>query len=441
MTETFAGFERHEIAGIPVLWQRDERFKTFRFAFHAQCPLDETAAARALLPSLLMQGTTRNPDRPSLARRMEQLYGASVAPGAAVVGAAHVLKFSLDMVAGRYLPERPDQLGDGLRFLSDFLARPRLESGRFNTQVFEREQTQLADAVRAIADNKTSHAAQRALQLACAGETIGIPDHGGLDAILALDAVEPEQARVDFLARGQCWAVAMGALPEGEFLDSVGGFLEQLPERSEGSLPAIDPVQPRQARRDIERCELQQSKLVLTFRIPDSKAAELWVGRRLFASLLGGGPHSRLFREVREKHSLAYYAQAQADLHKGLLMVQTGLDEAAAGKAEAEILRHVAQLQAGDFSEEELEVAKAGVMSSLTSIDDSIAQRCAFTSDRWLIGSDRTPAQQAEEYARATREEVIAAAEGIWLDHVFLLAGKESSAAPSEEQGLVEGDR
>ena len=82
MPDLFAGFQRREIRGVPVLWRADHRFKTFRVVFHSRRPLvsESAAAARSLLPSLLLQGTENDPDRPALARRMESLYGASVVP-------------------------------------------------------------------------------------------------------------------------------------------------------------------------------------------------------------------------------------------------------------------------------------------------------------------------------------------------------------------------
>jgi len=81
---------------------------------------------------------------------------------------------------------------------------------------------------------------------------------------------------------------------------------------------------------------VQQSKLFLVMRLPQIESVESWVGRRLFFSMFGGGSHSRLFREVREKQSLAYYVSATVDRHKGLAMVQLGLDESSAAPADQE---------------------------------------------------------------------------------------------------------
>lgn len=429
MTDAFAGFRRDEVEGIPVLWKRDRRFKTFRFMLNARRPLDQRASARSILPALLLQGTEVDPDRPALARRMESLYGTAVMPSSGKMGETHLLRFSLDSIAGSHAPGSPDLLGEGLTMLGDILARPRLEGPEFPRPVFEREQTQAVHAARAVFNDKAAYAAQQSLALACQGEPMAIPSHGGIESIEAMGPGDPEQARQDFLGRGELWALGMGAMPEDGGRDQIARFLAELPARAPE--PVGDPVQPepRQRRATVERVDVQQSKLVLTFRLPLVDDSRTWMARVLFANMLGGGPHSRLFRGVREELSLAYYAHASVDRYKGLLTIHTGLDEAAAEKVESEVLREIDELRAGRFEAPELEIARAGLLSSLVAIEDNLGECMEFVSRQWLLGQDRTPAQQAELYAGIQPDEVAQSVAGIWLDHCYLLAPSKGGDA------------
>lgn len=422
MSEGFAGFCHDEVEGVPVLWRPDRRFKTFRFMLNARLPLDERAAARSILPSLLLQGTERDADRPALVRRMESLYGAAVMPSSGKMGESHLLRFTLDSIAGAHAPDAPDLMGDGLAMLADILARPRLVNGGFPADVFAREQTQSAHAARAVFNDKMAYAAQESMSHACAGEPMAIPAHGGVEAIEAMRPEDPEIARRDFLGRGELWALAMGALPENGGLDRVARFLSELPSRKSDVVG--DPVEPveRPRRADVDRADVQQSKLVLVFRLPWTTDSHTWVARLLFVSMLGGGPHSRLFRGVREELSLAYYAQAVLDRYKGLLVVHVGLDESASERVEQEVLREIGELRAGRFDQAELDTARAGLLSSLAAIDDSIGDCLEFTSRQWVLGQDRTPPQQAELYQAAEPAAIAASMDGLWLDHCYLLA-------------------
>jgi len=421
----FAGFERIDIDGVPVLWRRDPRFKTFKLTFAARRQLDGRAAARALLPELLLQGTVRDPSRLALVRRMEALYGGLAVPSVAKVGETHVLQATVDSVAGAFLPGRPDQLGAGLALLADVLNRPRLCEGGFPDDVFLRERRNQANAVRAEFDDKGSYARRQAVTLCCEGEPMGIQEHGGLGAILALDRFAPERARLDFLRHGDPLLLAMGALDDG-VVDAAATWLEHLPERQPQTLPRTVEVGPRPHRTTLERADVGQGKLVMVLRFPPAPASA-WPARRLFTSLLGGGPHARLFKEVRERRSLAYSVAAGADRHKGLLLVAAGVDEAAAATVEDVVLREVEVLRQGRFSAEELQTAKAGIVSGLAAVDDSISARLAFTFERWLEGTDREPHEQAEVYLGLDAAAAAHGGDGLWLDHVYLLAPAEAA--------------
>ncbi len=428
MQDGFAGFAVTEVSGVPVLWRRDRRYKTFRFLLQATRPLDDRAAARSLLPSLLLQGTQRDRDRPALARRMEGLYGAAVVPGTHKIGETHVLRYSLDSIAGAHAPGQPDLLAAGLEFLADFVERPLLAGADLPEAVFERERVQTIHAVRAIFNDKGQYAALRALQLACEGEPMAIPEHGDLASIEAVRQADVDAARLDFTGRGVMCALAYGALPDDP-VRSIEPFLSRLPAGAAEPVPdpAQPPPRPRRAHREV--AAVQQGKLVLIYRLPPSDDAERWAARILFTSMLGGGPHSRLFREVREKQSLAYYASAGLERHKGLLQVHTGLDESAAERVEAEVQRQIDQLSRGEFTDEELHTARLGVLSTLQALEDSVGERLEFTARQWRLGHDRTPQQQAELYLGLDREAVAASMQGVWLDYSYLLAAGTAGGA------------
>ena len=46
----------------------------------------------------------------------------------------------------------------------------------------------------------------------------------------------------------------------------------------------------------------------------------------VYNGILGGGPHSKLFQNVRERESLAYYAFSKLEKTKGLLLISCGID-------------------------------------------------------------------------------------------------------------------
>ncbi|HLQ36542.1 MAG TPA: insulinase family protein [Planctomycetota bacterium] len=425
MVDRFAGFALHHVHGVPVLWHRDPRFKTFRASLSAQRPLDQRTAARALLPALLAHGTQQNPDRPALARAMERLYGGMVAPAIGRIGESSLFRLVAEAVAGEFLPGRPDQLGAALQLLADYAVRPRLDGdGGFPAEIFAREHAQALANAAAVFDDKTAWARQQALLHGCPGEPYAIPEHGGVAAIAEVGRRDPELARDDCLRHGRLYCVAMGALPD-DLPSRLEPLLGVLPLRRTGPLPEVVQPERRAPSRTVEHAELQQSKQVLLFRLPVPADAAATCALHVLASMFGGGPHSRLFQQVREQRSLAYYISAGVDVHKGMLVVQTGLDVAAAPAVEAETLAQLALLQQGEFGSEELRTATATITGPFAAIDDSLPSRMHFVAEQWLLGQDQTPAQRLQSYAAVGKEQVVAAAQSIWHDHSYLLAPED----------------
>ncbi|MEC7582913.1 MAG: insulinase family protein [Planctomycetota bacterium] len=383
-----------------------------------------------MLPALLQHGTAAWPDRPALARAKERAFAAQVGSAMARHAESSIFWLHADAVAGDFLPGRPDQLAEVLSLLQEYALRPRLASTNggaeaFPEEVFEREQAQALAAARAVFDDKGAYARQQAVQAACEGEPYGLSDHGGEDAIKALDAAAPASMLRDFRDHGERVCVAMGVLPDN-FHEALAPLLGQLQATEPGQLAA--PVEParREPRSLRESAPMQQAKLVLVLRSLRAREPEQLCALQTCLSLWGGGPHSRLFREVRENKSLCYYASAGGDPNKGLVMVQVGCEGDSVGAVVDESMQQLTELQEGRFEDAELATTKAAIDGSLQAVDDSPGSRLHFTTEQWLRGFDDDPVTRRQRFARVTREDVAEAARSIWLDYDYALLPEET---------------
>ena len=74
----------------------------------------------------------------------------------------------------------------------------------------------------------------------------------------------------------------------------------------------------------------------------------------VFNGLFGGFPHSKLFMNVREKESLAYYASSSVDTFRGFMSVQTGIDEKNRNQVLRLIHEQLESLRNGEITDLEL---------------------------------------------------------------------------------------
>ena len=120
-----------------------------------------------------------------------------------------------------------------------------------------------------------------------------------------------------------------------------------------------------------EEMDVQQSILFMGYRTNQNFDDNYYAYRG--NGILGGFPHSKLFVNVRERASLAYYVGSSVEGTKGILTITAGIDGAKVEQTIQIIEQQLQAVQAGMISEEELEQTKRGLITSITSMSDNPA--------------------------------------------------------------------
>lgn len=409
--------------GVESMVLPDDRFKTAQITVGLFLPLSrDTVEEYALLPRLLTRACASYPDFSALNRRLNELYGASVTGRVTRVGEAQGLIFTAECTADRFALHGEEVSAACAKLLCDMLFDPALENGVFRRTDVETERRCLAEDVRAQINEKRWYALCRAEELLCPNEAYSIGRFGEAEII---EKLTPEQVTAAW-KRMLREATVRLTLQGGEEMAAVEDAFRRGFAAVEGRAPVpcvtdTETVMPT-LRRKTERMAINQSKLVIGFRTYCAEPHPDTTATRLMNAVLGGTPSSLLFRNVREKLSLCYYCSSSYDRKKGVLFVQSGVDEVNAERAEQEILKQVEALAAGDFTDEDLEAARRCVMQSFEVVNDSQAGLAG-----WYLGqtlSDRllTPDELRAEIAGIDRAAIIRAAARLRCECVYLLA-------------------
>src|SRR5690606_1992842 len=100
----------------------------------------------------------------------------------------------------------------------------------------------------------------------------------------------------------------------------------------------------------------------------------------VFNAIFGGGAHSKLFNEVREKHSMAYSIYSSFDKFAGVMTIGAGVDFTKFDRAKELIDEELQKMIDGEFSNEEMEIARTKMISTLHSMEDSM-----YNTSNYLI--------------------------------------------------------
>lgn len=128
---------------------------------------------------------------------------------------------------------------------------------------------------------------------------------------------------------------------------------------------------------------------------------------------------------VREKHSLAYYAASRFESHKGLLLVFSGVDPKDYKQAKSIILEQMDAMKAGDFTEQQVEETKEQVINQLQETMDNANGLIEVLYHQMISGAEMPADELIENIRKVTKDDVIKMANKLELDTIYFLTSKD----------------
>ncbi len=417
--------------GINLYLYKTDKFKTITAKVFIQNNLtSETVAANALIPMILRRGSQKYPTSLALSSKMEYLYGSALGADVMKIGERQIIEFYFDMVAPNLLPDGEKVLIDGFGTFGELITNPVTESGHFKQSYFQQERGNLGKIVDGLINDKRSYALWKAINSMCKNEPYGMYKYGERRQIDALEnQIVFEQYR-QMLATSPIDIFVVGSN-----LESVPRLIQNWNWQRKSSQPLASitektTIVPQEIR---ETRDVQQAILVMGYRTKQRYLSEDYYALLVANGILGAFPHSKLFINVREKASLAYYVSSSIEGSKGLLIITAGIAEESYQQAVEIINQQLVAIQKGEISEKELNQTKIGLISGLRSMVDSPTS----VIDRNVLGivhnQLRSPEEVIQRIASITKEEVQGAVESIQLDTTYFLSGRkgEDNAANS----------
>jgi predicted Zn-dependent peptidase len=377
----------------------------------------------------------------ALSERQEELYGTVIEPVVRRIGEIHCSGFFAGFPEDVYLPGDESVLQDAIGLTLDLLLNPVTRGGLLLPDYVDSEREKLLDLIAARVNNKRSYAVLRCMEEMCAFEDYAagrLGDEEGARAInykklskhyrLLLQTCPVELFYCGHADVKKVRAILqdqLATLPRGEINDDIG---------TEIRMNSVE----EQPRLTVEEMDVAQANLVIGWRLGECMEEPDFPALYVFNELFGANPNSKLFMNVREKLSLCYYVSSLVDIRKGLLLVSSGVQEQNIEKAKEEIFAQLDAVKNGDFSEEDLETARAGAASDLRSIPDSQSALEGFYLSQALAGTDYGPRELAELITEVTADRVAAIAASTVCDQIYLLkapAGSGAAEAVEDAEG------
>ena len=414
-----------EIAnGVRLLCINSNKFKTNCIKVDFYLPIGEHLAAQNVLTSLMGHTSAKYNTFTSFNGKVESLYGADFETGIATIGEKVRIRFSVEIPDDRFSLDGSSIAEETIEFLIDIIKNPHCENGEFDKNATEREVRFTLENIEAEKNDKRSYAVSRLRQLMCQGEPYGIDREKLEEDVRNLDGKKLYDAYVDMLKSSTVVITACGGLSEDMLKSKFTEFAESITERAPQEIETVFVKEAKEIRYFKDEMDVNQAKLVIGLRSGMENENDDYFPFRVMTDIFGGGPYSRLFLNVREKMSLCYYCGARLLREKGIIFIQSGIEEENYEKALKEIFNQIDVMKNGEFTDEDFESSIKALSDAFKGVEDSPVAVCTFYSSQVFDEAIVSGQEYAEKISAVTREQVTECAKRVTIDSVYLLAGE-----------------
>lgn len=412
-------------SGIKVYQIKTDKFKTNSVNIFFNDNLSrENASKNALLPAVLRRGSVNYPTIQDISLQLEELYGAAFDCGITKKGENQIIQFYLDFISDKYANGEADLTSKAFDLLFEIITKPVTEKGVFKEEYLEQEAKNLKELIESRVNDKVQYGVDKCLEVMCENEPFGIFDYGNIEDIGSINASNLYEHYKYFLETLPVYVFISGDINE----EKTGYIIDKLKQIKRGDIKNLKEVSIEshvsKVREVTEQMNVNQAKLSIGFRTNTSPNSENYYKLMLYNSILGGGIHSKLFQNVREKNGMAYYVFSRLEKFKGLMVISGGIEINNKDKAYEVIMKQLEDMKNGIISDYEFESSVKSIETGIKSLKDSQLQVVDFNLSQTIAGTKDSPDDIIEKVKKVTRQDVMDIAKNIEMDTVYFLTSK-----------------
>lgn len=418
MERSFFSQEIKEKGAILHHLQTD-KFRTNFLKCIMPVQLNNLASYNALLPFVLFRGTARYPKTLDMVRRLEDLYGTDLAVDVRKRGEWQLVDFSLETVNSAYLPPGQDVFPEAVQMLTQLLFNPLVLDDGFKKTYVNSEKRTLVEEIKSLKNNKMEYAMERCFQEMCRGEPFAIYRYGDCAQLESITEKSLYEHYHNYFARVPVYMFSVGDMEFSRVMEIIGS---KFPDR-QTDFQYVENInkKPDQEKVVVEEDTISQGKLIMGYRTGITRRSSEFAALLMANGLLGGFPHARLFRQVREERGLAYYIFSSLESTKGLLVVSAGIDDQNFHETVEIVKEQIEEMKQGKISPEELKYTRKSLISQLKIVEDDGFDLASIHLLGVLNFNPKSTNQLIQEINSVEKADIVEACNMLSEDTVYFL--------------------
>lgn len=389
----------------------------------------EEITYRNMIVNMLCESTSIYPSKRLMTIQTENLYDLGYKGMNYISGKYNVMNFAATFLNEDYTEK--GMLDESIKFLADLIFKPNIVRKRneisFNNDNFELAYNLLKDNIISQKENPDGYSKTRMLENMEPNSYHSYRAVGYLEDLEKIDSKKLYKYYESILNSDILDIFVIGNVNERHIKKVIENNFYNIktfkkPSESHFITPKRHRLIPKVVR---EEQKINQSKLVLGYKIDKMTNFELRYVLTVYSYILGGGPDSKLFKTVREDNSLCYYISSVTHPLNSLMTIRAGINKKDFRKTVSLIKKETMNMRKGKFNDDDIIKAKITYINSLKELEDSQDSLISLYAGIEYLGSDNL-SDRLKKINKVTKENVIKLASKIHLDTVYLLEGEDN---------------
>lgn len=415
--------------GIQLHIRPTDQFKTVNFSFKfKQVLTNQSASERSVLANVLLHSNELFPSNPAFRSHLDELYGTIMYLDSSKKGSDHNITLLAESVNDQYL-STGGVLDQVLNLLQTVLFRPNVEQGKFKESIVNREKESVIQRIESLYDDKTRYAQQRLVELMRPNHPASIVANGTIQDVKAITPESLFTAYKKMLEEDELDIYVVGDIDVEEMTSKLKEAFPFAARSVKQKNPHQNVEHPPAEKNVVnEFQEMKQGKLHVGYETPVTFTHPDFPKMQITNGIFGGYPHAKLFLNVREKESMAYYVSSSFSSAYGLVFVLAGIDASKQEKAIRLIDEQLEAMKKGEISKNEIDQTVAMLKNQLKEALDSARGQIEIFDQYKDLDEKFSVESWVAKWTAVTKEDVQEMAKSIEKQLVYFLSGKEEKS-------------
>lgn len=414
------------LQGIKLHLIKTDKYKTDLSAIIISVPLaKETVTIDCLVPAVLRRGTANITTQEEINKRLEEMYGTTFDCGIEKIGDNHVIKFYMESINDKFLPQKEDILKNQIQLLFEIVFNPYIENGSFKKEYVDSEKENIRQKINAKIDNKAQYALDKCIEAMYDGKPYSLYKFGNANEIDSISIEDLYKRYQDIIQNAKIDIFVSGNFDENQVVSYVEDDLNNF--KLQSRIPIFiknneetEKKEKVQTKVLEEKLDVLQGKLVLGLDVMENTPGSRY-SISIYNVILGESATSKLFQNVREKASLAYTTRSTYTRQKNNIFINSGIEIPNYEKALKIIKEQLEDMKQGNFTEEDILNAKKYMINGINSVEEEQDTEITYYVGQELSGLDISLETYKNEIEKVTREQIIDIANKIQINTIYFL--------------------